>query len=112
MAGQSGLPGDGRVPEPLVIHGEALAEVFLQTRLGPTPDLGAASRFYPKAGCENCFDIVVIDFPDDLSFALHANDPGIPDSCFFIELFLLIEVLEVLIDYTNVAILKLRHQGL
>ena len=64
---------DGRVLEPLVIHGEPFDEIFPQALGGPAAKLGSPGRADAEADRQNGIEIVVFDVSADVSSALLAN---------------------------------------
>ena len=100
----------GRVLEPLVVHGEALAEVFLQPGHGPLPELGAALAADAEADGEDGIEVVVVHQPFDLPGTLVLNYPEFPDSCPRGEFTLLVDVLEVLVDGADVLLKQVGHE--
>jgi hypothetical protein len=107
-----GVAGTGRVLEPLVVHCEALDQVFGEARGGPLAELGAAVAADAEADGEDGVEGVVLDFTGNRAIPLGSNYPVAPDSCLQAQFALVVDVHEVLVDRADVLLEQLRHQGL
>ena len=87
----------------------ALADIEAECeRLTP---FGTVTR-YPVADGENGVEIVVIDVPGYFPLAFGTNYPEFPDSCRGVEFILRVDVLQVLVDCSNISIVELSDQRL
>lgn len=67
---------------------------------------------HAETACENGVQVVVLDLPRHLSFALGSNYPEFPDSCLPAQLALVENVDQVLIDRPHVLFEKLPDERL
>lgn len=95
--------------EPLVIHREALDQVFAEPGRGPLTELRAPMRFDAVADGENGSEGVVLDFPRHLSGPLRSNYPEFSDGCGAPERLFLVNVAEVFADGPDIFLKQLRH---
>jgi len=68
-----GLARIGWFLEPLVVHGEALEQVFAESGGGPLPELGASVTAHPVTDSQNGLQSIVAQLTGDLASPFLAN---------------------------------------
>src|SRR5205823_6230140 len=98
-----------RILQPLVVHGEALHQVFAKAGGSPLAELRSPRTADAVADSENGFQTVVIDLAFDGTGALQTNYPEFPDSCPAVQLALIEDVDQMLVDRADVLVEQLRN---
>lgn len=100
------------VAQALVVEHKALSHILGQNPAGPAPEMNTDIAAHPIADCQDPIEVIVIPLPFDLARALHLNCSEYPNSCFFIQLAVLIYVADVFTDRRFGNLVQVAHRPL
>src|SRR3954468_10913421 len=95
--------------QPLVVHGEALHQVFGEPRRRPLPELRSPRTADAVPDREDGLEAVVVELAFDIARPLQSNYPEFPDSCAAVKFGFVENVDEMLIHSSDVFVEQLRN---
>ena len=95
--------------QPLHIHCPALNGVVLDNLPRPLAELHSTLIVHLEAHGNNHLQIIMRQFPIDLTSALGLNYPEFPDSCLLGQFAVRIDFFDMLVDRAHIHIIQRRH---